>query len=150
MDGLNRFEFIGGVAATPELRYSPNGGLAVLELEVTIYKYVRGGGQKPVVVKVKFFGDSAEQIKESTVVGSRIFIEGEISVDEWSDKQTNQPRSKMVLNGNKFIFLDRRGEAAAPPPRPAAPARGNTPWSKPATPPAQPDLPKSKEDDVPF
>lgn len=152
MEGLNRFQFICRVAADIELRYSPN-GTAVVELECTIHKFVRGGGQKPVVVKVKLFGENAENVKHYCVKDSRIYIEGEISVDEWSDKQTQQPRSKMVLNGNQITFLDRRGEASSSAsPSPAAPPKPKSPFPGSKTPPpAQPELPASKEEDnVPF
>lgn len=148
--GLNRFEFICRVMAAPEVRYGQT-GTPFCDLEVGIMKFVRGGAQKEVSVNVKIYGEQAEEIRETCIAGSRLFIEGEISVDEWKDKQTQQPRSKMVLSGSRVMFLDRRGEAPASAPPPAQ-SKPRTPWSNPSAPPAQQDLPpaKKEKDDVPF
>lgn len=156
ISGLNRFEFICRLAAPVEVRYGQT-GTPFTEVEVLISKFIAGGGQKDVRVKVKIYGEQAEQLKEMCVLGSRIFVEGEISVDEWTDKQTKQPRSKMVLSGNKVMCIDRRMEAppSSSAPWPAARPSTSTPWSKPApaapaNQPKQPDLPAEKDDSVPF
>lgn len=76
---------------------------------------------------------------DRSVKASQVYLEGHLRMDQWTDKDTQKPRSKIVVVVDSFQYLDARqegmggGEPMARAPRQAAPARGGP---RPATAPA--------------
>src|SRR5262249_24422534 len=89
-------------------------------------------------------GELAEQYLRK---GQQVFIEGHLKLDQWTT-QDGQKRSKLSVIVDNFEFLEPRGEGGRGP----APAQ-RRPGGQPSNfdePPADLDMPRGGEDDVPF
>jgi single-strand DNA-binding protein len=175
MANLNRVLLMGNLTRDPELRYLPS-QMPVVSLGLAInrrWKNKQGEQQEEAVfVDCEAFGRTAEVINQYLKKGRPIFIEGQLRLDQWTDKDGNK-RSKLKVFVENFQFVDGRGEGAgapggapvsdhggAPPPRPvrapsapAVPASGAAPANG-ARPPAPgadagPHQP-IEEEDIPF
>jgi len=57
------------------------------------------------------WGKAGETIVKYLNKGSNMFVSGELETSSWTDKETQQKRSKMQLNVRNFQFLNDRQEA---------------------------------------
>ena len=150
MPSYNRVILMGNLTRDPELRYTPS-GQAVSDIRIAINRRVKTpeGERKDstTFVDVTVWGRQAEVINEYFAKGQPIFIEGRLSLDEWTS-QDGQRRSKLRVVLENFQFVSPRGPGRAPGAHPqgAAPAPGAQPPQSPEPPPddAEPF------DDVPF
>lgn len=142
----NRVTLAGNLTRDPELKYLPN-GTAVCRIGLAInreWKDQSGEKKSEVVfVDVDFFGKTAENVSKYFKKGRPIFIEGRLKLDTWTDKQTNQPRSKLGVIAESFQFVDSKSSQASEPP-----ASRPTQQALPASAPTAENKPE--EDDVPF
>lgn len=121
--------FIGGnLTRDVELRFT-QGGTAIGQFSVAVNKRWTKDGEKKektTFLDCKAFGKTAETIAQYFKKGSRFYGQGEIDVESWEDKQTQQKRYKAVVQINSFEFVDRAqsGGQHEPPPRqrPTAPS----------------------------
>jgi single-strand DNA-binding protein len=93
-------------------------------------------------LNVKTFGRLAERARDEVKKGTRVFLEGKLTVEAWDDKKTGEKRSKTVIIA---LFLSvvasaRASEASMDP----APARARE------RPPALDRLPEITAEDVGF
>lgn len=151
----------GNVTRDPELRYTPS-GVAVVEIGVAVNKtwYDDGGNkhEKVTFVDCIAWRNAAENLAKHFSKGKPILIEGELSQDEWEDKETGQKRRKTRIVVNRWHFAgDLRGRPAAeePPDRRGSTAPTSTRYPSPAAagaggPPPPPDGDGMEEDDIPF
>jgi len=152
MPSYNRVILMGNLTRDPELRYTPS-GQAVADLRVAMNRRVRtSDGERrdeATFVDVTAWGRQAEVISQYLSKGQPIFLEGRLSLDEWTS-QDGQRRSKLRVVLENFQFVSPRGSGPAPAPAPrrqgAAPAQAQpTGDSRPA-----PDGEGESFDDVPF
>lgn len=135
----NKMLLAGNITRELEVTYTP-AGHPVLDFSVASnrrWKDAAGEKQEEVTFfNVRFWGKAAEVIAQYCGKGSPIFIDGYFKEEKWTDKQTQQPRSKMILVGENFQFLPRSSsnsngsrppardeysdDPAPPPPRPRA------------------------------
>lgn len=150
MPNLNKVFLIGNTTRDPEVRYTPKGA-AVAEIGLAInnsYKNDRGEVIEGVTfVDVTLFGRVAEVAGEYLKKGKPVFVEGNLKLDSWEDKQTGQKRTKLkVVAFNLQLLGGRDASNMTPEPadpqstQPAPPARA--PYTPP---PSQPD-----DDNIPF
>ncbi len=158
MPNYNRVILMGNLTRDPELRYTPS-GQAVTDFRIAINRRTKtpDGEQKDSVtfVDVTAWGRQAETISEYMAKGRAIFLEGRLSLDEWTS-QDGQRRSKLRVVLESFQFVSPRGTTPAR--GPGAPAEGApapqqaqpAPQGQPS--PAPPPPPEEAEpyDDVPF
>jgi single-strand DNA-binding protein len=157
MANLNKVMLIGRLTRDPETRTFASGGkVANFGFAVNNRRKNTTTGQwedEPVFIDMAVFNrgetgprkaDLAEQYLRK---GHQVFIEGHLKLDQWTT-QDGQKRSKLTVVVDNFEFLEPRGEggrAAAPAPRRAAGQPNSFDEA-----PADLDMPRGGEDDVPF
>lgn len=108
MAGFNRVILLGNLTRNPELRQTQNGVLAGrLVVAVNRLSVLPDGNtrEEVVFVDVDVFGKIAEIIGKHFFKGSPILVEGRLKQENWTDKQTGQSRSKLVVVLERFEFV---------------------------------------------
>ncbi|MEO5340500.1 MAG: single-stranded DNA-binding protein [Magnetococcus sp. MYC-9] len=112
---LNRVQLIGYLGADPEMRFTQD-GRAIASLRVaTTDSWTDKQGQKQERTEwhaISVFGKLAEIAQQYLRKGSKVFLEGQLQTDKYTDKQGIERYStKIVLNpfGGQMIMLDRAG-----------------------------------------
>lgn len=145
MSNYNKVILAGNLTRDPELKYTPK-GMAICKIGLAInrkWKTESGESKEEVTfVDVDAFGKQAEVIGQYLKKGRPILVEGRLKLDQWTDKQTSQKKSRLGVTLESFQFLGGKEEGAASAPsaraaRPTAPAPSDAP-------------PLEGEDSVPF
>lgn len=98
-----KFMIGGFLTRDPELAYT-QGGIAVCKFSVAAnHKYREQ--EEVLFMPCTAFGKTGELINEHFKKGNPIFTEGRLKEEKWTDKTTNQPRSKIVLIVDRFTFV---------------------------------------------
>ena len=143
---VNKAILIGNVGADPEVR-SLESGVKVCRIRVATTERVRkddGWGDHTEWHNVVLWRGLADVADKYVRKGSRIYVEGPLRSNEWTDKDGNR-RVTVEIIASDMKLLDRRAEGDSAP-RPAAPvAPAAAPAPKPVLPPTVND-----EDDLPF
>ncbi len=126
MPNYNKVILMGNLTRDPELRYTPS-GQAVTDISLAINRRTKtpeGERRESVTyVEVTAWGKQAELINEYFSKGQAIFVEGRLSLDQWT-AQDGQRRSKLRVVMEKLEFLGQRSGAPRGAPRaPGAPPR---------------------------
>lgn len=160
MPNLNKIMLMGNLTRDPECKYTPK-GMAITQIGVAVNRvWLNDAGEKQeevTFIDVEFFGKKAEVVGEHFKKGRSIFVEGRLKLDSWTDKESNQKKSKLKVVGESFEFMGgpkqdddrtpaeqhaaRQKEVAARPPQRIA--------TRPA-PPRDPDLDGDDNSDIPF
>jgi single-strand DNA-binding protein len=122
MPNLNEVRLMGNVTRDIELRHTQSGTvLCDVGLAITRRLKVDSGEKKEetVFVDVTLWGRQAEIAAEYVKKGDPLFVSGRLHLDRWTDKQSNQERTKLKVVGEGIQLLTRPQKAAA------APAKGN-------------------------
>ena len=146
MASYNKCTFLGNLTRDPELQHLQS-GLAVCNFGIAVNKKL--GKDKPdrvLFLDVAMFERKAEVAAEYLHKGSQVLIEGELILDQWTDKTSGEKRSKHKLTAFDFQMLGKRGDESSQDGRtedeyPQAPAARNQRSAAPAPPPG---------DDIPF
>ena len=113
MPNYNKVMLMGRLTRDPEVRYSAN-GTAITNIGLAVNRNWRnqdGQTQEEVTfVDVTAFGKRGEAVGQYLKKGRPIFIEGQLRMEQWDDKQTGQKRSKLAIIMDAFEFIDSRGE----------------------------------------
>jgi single-strand DNA-binding protein len=121
MANVNKVLFIGRLTRDPEARTFANGGKVVaFGFAVSNRKKNQQTGEwedDPMFIDVKVFnrgefGKQADLAEQSLRKGHQVFLEGHLVLEKWTDKKTNDPRSKHVLVVDNFQFLEPKAEGA--------------------------------------
>lgn len=93
---------IGNLVSDPELRFIPSGAAVCnFSVAVTPRKFDRQSNEwvdgKTVFWDCTAWREQAENVAESFQKGMRVIVTGNIDQDEWEDKATGAPRTKVVL-----------------------------------------------------
>ncbi|MBF0461056.1 MAG: single-stranded DNA-binding protein [Magnetococcales bacterium] len=172
---LNKVQLIGLLGADPEMRFTQD-GRAIASLRVaTSDSWTDKQGQKQERTEwhsVSVFGKLAEIAQQYLRKGSKVYLEGQLQTDKYTDKQgIERYATKVVLSSfsSQMIMLDRPGGGGGAPA--AGAGYGETPayagppnagyagapaYSKPAPqsapPPAAEHFDQTPEfdDDIPF
>jgi single-strand DNA-binding protein len=123
MPYLNRYAFIGNLTKAPELRFQPTGekqALCILNVAINRDSRDESGERKSRTVyinDIEVWGPSGEACAHFLTMGSMVFVEGRMDVDQWEDKRSGAKRSRMKVVAENVQFLRiRRPEAEAPVP----------------------------------
>lgn len=135
---VNKFIGIGNLGKDPEMRFMPNGN-AVCNFSIAIserYKDKTSGEMKEITewVNIVMFGKLAEIAGEYLAKGSKVYVEGKLKTEKYTDKTTGADRYTTKIVAEKMDMLSSKGEG-----KPAA--------SKTSAPPVPEDFP---DDDIPF
>lgn len=120
MANLCKITFIGRLAADPESKTFSNGGrVCKLRLVSNRRKKTTSGWEdEPNFIDAEVF-DRGENGKQATLAesslrkGSNVFIDGDLRLDQWEDKNGGGKRSKHIIVVNQFQYLDKKGDSPA-------------------------------------
>jgi single-strand DNA-binding protein len=121
---VNKFIGIGNLGKEPEMRFMPNGN-AVCNFSIAIserYKDKTSGEQKEVTewVNIVMFGKLAEIAGEYLAKGSKVYVEGKLKTEKYTDKATGADRYTTKVVAEKMDMLSSKGEGKPAASRPAA------------------------------
>lgn len=108
MASLNKVFLMGNLTRDPELRYLPNSGSAVCEFGLAINRRFVSKGQdkeETCFVDLVVWGKQAETCDRFLKKGSPALIEGRLQLDQWEDRETGKPRSKMRVVAERVQFM---------------------------------------------
>src|SRR5258707_7574905 len=149
---LNSVQLAGRLTRDPApLRYTPS-DTAIVDISIGVshfFKDSQGEKQEETdFIDCTAFGKTAEIIQQHLHKGSPIYVEGRLKLDQWQDKTTNQPRSKIKVIIESMQFVGPRqteaNDASNQPSQRQAPA----PKTRPATTPDLRAIPE--EDSIPL
>jgi single-strand DNA-binding protein len=114
---VNKFIGIGNLGRDPEMRFMPNGN-AVCNFSIAIserYKDKASGDMKEITewVNIVMFGKLAEIAGEYLKKGSKVYVEGKLKTEKYTDKNGVEKFSTKVV-AEKMDMLSTRTEGAAP------------------------------------
>ncbi len=160
---FNKVILIGNLTRDVELRYLPSGqALAKCGIATNRRYKDASGAQKDETMFIDFtvWGRSAEVANQYLHKGSRVLLEGRLTLEQWTD-QNGQKRSRHSITVENLKMLDRKGENEAPAQggyrEPAAPSSQPSQAAYTAPQKQQPAQPSQElpsididEDDIPF
>jgi single-strand DNA-binding protein len=118
---INNVELLGWLGTDPELRLIPTGA-PICRFNIATKRY--GGqdeaGRREFVtewISVEAWEKLAELCNSYLHKGSRALVTGALRTETWTDKATNQVRSRTYVRAEQVLFLDAKpglpGEAIA-------------------------------------
>ncbi len=113
---FNKVILIGNLTRDVELRYLPSGqALAKCGIATNRRFKDASGMQKDETMFIDFtvWGRSAEVANQYLRKGSRVLLEGRLTLEQWTD-QSGQKRSRHSITVENLKMLDRKGENDAP------------------------------------
>lgn len=111
---FNKVIIVGNLTRDVELRYLPSGSaLATLGLASNRrYKKQDGTqGEEVCFVDVKLFGRSAEVANQYLRKGSKVLIEGRLTLENWTD-QTGAKKSKHTITAESMQMMDSKSNSS--------------------------------------
>jgi single-strand DNA-binding protein len=152
---INKVTLAGRLTRDPEIRYTPS-GTAIADFSLAVTRYYKNNAGERVeetdFIDVTAFGRSAEIIWKHLKKGNPLYVDGHFKLDQWQEKQSGQPRSKLRVVAESMQFVGPRPQTQAPAPalsptqRPGLAAPASAPAAKR---PLDPDLDVAP-DDIPF
>jgi len=107
MASFNKIMIIGYLGRDPELRHTPQGTpVCDFSLATTERRKDRSGGIQEVTTwfRVSLFGRQAEVASQYLTKGRQVYVEGQLSQREWTDKE-GATRISLEVRGTDVQFL---------------------------------------------
>lgn len=89
----------GSLGRDPELRYT-TGGRAVCQFTVAVSHRYKSGDEwqeETAWVDCTAWAELGEHVAQSCSKGTRVVVSGRLKQDEWTDRETQQKRSKLAV-----------------------------------------------------
>lgn len=100
---INNSSFSGNLGRDAELRVTPSGTKQVtFSMATTAWV----GKEVTTWLKVVWFGPTAEKLKDRLVKGARVYVQGKVYIDEWTNREGNTVQT-LTLQANDVQLLDR-------------------------------------------
>lgn len=112
---MNNVTLTGRLTKAPTLQFTANKATPVANLRLAVNDY--DGRQRVDYFDIVVFGARATAAAEHLTKGRMVEVVGALRLDEWTDKQTEERRSRVYIKANRLEFLpDGRsnGRTAAP------------------------------------
>ena len=141
MSTFNKIQVVGFLGKDPEIRYTPQ-GTAVCNFSIASTKKKNVSGEKQEFTtwfNVTAWGQRAELISQYCEKGSYLFVEGELTQGEWTDRDGNTRTSLDIELQDVRFLANKNGGARTQSAGASAASRGN----------AQSEAPQMS-DEVPF
>ncbi len=111
MASFNQCIFIGNAAGAPELRNTP-AGTSVTEFRLAVHSYTgKDQDGKPTQdtmwLTIVCWKELAEQVSKLVKKGSLVFVNGKLSIHEYTDKE-NAKRTKVEIVASTVLVLDKK------------------------------------------
>jgi single-strand DNA-binding protein len=104
---FNKIILVGNLGRDPELRYTPQ-GLAVCDFSMATNerKKDKSGEYQdvPTWFRVTLWKNQAENASKYLKKGSPVYIEGRLSMEEWTDREGNN-RQTLAVNATEMHFI---------------------------------------------
>lgn len=115
MSSYNKVILMGNLTRKPEVRFT-QGGMAICKIGLAVNRRFKDQSgnwkEEPTFVDVTIFGKRGEAFAKFHDKGKPAFIEGELRLDQWEDKQSGEKRSKLYVVGNEWQFVGAGGGGA--------------------------------------
>lgn len=108
---LNKIMLIGNLGKDPEMRSTPNGQEVVRFTIACSRSWRTPEGETREETdwfNVTAFGNLAKICSEYLHKGSKVYIEGRLSIRQYDDQQTGQKRTWVEVQANDMMMLDSR------------------------------------------
>ncbi|HEX8284472.1 MAG TPA: single-stranded DNA-binding protein [Pyrinomonadaceae bacterium] len=109
----NKIILIGNLGRDPELSYTPQ-GTAVCKFSVATNERRRdkAGEQQDITTwfRVSAWGKQGENVSRYLTKGRKVYVEGRLHVEEWTDRD-GKPRQSLEVNASEVQFIDGPGGA---------------------------------------
>lgn len=115
MSGFNRVILMGNLTADPELRYTPQ-GTAVTDLRLAV-NTGRKDKEEVLFIDCTVWDKQAESACEFLSKGRPVLVEGRLTMQEWTDKDSGAKRSKTTVTAQAVQFLGGAPEERGSKPR---------------------------------
>lgn len=96
---MNKVIINGRLTKSPVLSRT-NSGTSVCNARLAANRRIKNGStftDKPVFIDITVWGKTAEFVANNAIQGTKLSIEGELDMDEWTD-ETGQKHSKNKIN----------------------------------------------------
>lgn len=154
MGSFNKIMIVGYLGRDPELRYTPQGTpVCDFSIATTERRKDKQGDSQEITTwfRVSLFGRQAEVAAQYLTKGRQVYVEGQLTQREWTDKD-GAARTSLDVRGTDIQFLSPASEAeqpqaaaakasAGPEPRKQTVTKSTTTKSKPS---------RVVEDEIPF
>ena len=107
MASFNKVIIAGNLTRDPEIRSAGSAKVADLRLAISETWRDKTSGQPKEVtcfVDVVAWERQAEFCQQYFSKGKGMLVEGRLQMDEWTDKQTNEKRSKLRVRADRILF----------------------------------------------
>jgi single-strand DNA-binding protein len=109
---VNNVELLGWLGGDPELRLITSGA-SVCRFSIATKRFAgqdQAGRREYETdwTSVEAWDKLAELCNSALHKGSRVRVTGALRTDSWTDKATNQPRSRTYVRAEQVLFLDAR------------------------------------------
>jgi len=152
MASFNKIIIVGYLGRDPELKYTPQ-GTAICDFSVatTERRKDKSGDMQEVTTwfRVSLFGRQAEVASQYLTKGRQVYVEGQLSQRDWTDKDGNA-RTSLEVRGSEIQFLSPASDTVEQPKTAAAKATA-APSSDARKPQPARQKPRAvEEDEIPF
>src|SRR5215216_2179182 len=116
MASFNKITIVGYLGRDPELRYTPQGTpVCDFSVATTERRKDKSGDTQEVTTwfRVSMFGRQAEIASQYLSKGRQVYIEGQLSQREWTDKE-GAARTSLEVRGSDIQFLSPAPEGEQP------------------------------------
>src|SRR5215216_2938416 len=113
MASFNKIMIIGYLGRDPELRYTPQGTpVCDFSVATTERRKDKSGDTQEVTTwfRVSMFGRQAEIASQYLSKGRQVYVEGQLSQREWTDKD-GAARTSLEVRGTEIQFLSPASES---------------------------------------
>ncbi len=109
---FNKIILVGNLGKDPELRYTPAGD-AVCDISIATNerKKDKSGEFQEIATwfRVTLWRNQAENAAKYLTKGSQVYLEGRLSLEEWTDRDGNT-RQTLAVQGTDMRFIGSRGD----------------------------------------
>ncbi|MDA1266839.1 MAG: single-stranded DNA-binding protein [Planctomycetota bacterium] len=117
MASFNKVILMGNLTRDPELRYTQN-NMAICKVGLAVNRRFKDGQsgewkEEATFIDVTVFGKRGEAFEKYHKKGQSAFLEGELRLDTWDDKNTGAKRSKLYVVAENWEFVGGREDRAA-------------------------------------
>ena len=152
MASFNKIIIVGYLGRDPELKYTPQ-GTAICDFSVatTERRKDKSGEMQEATTwfRVSLFGRQAEVASQYLTKGRQVYVEGQLSQRDWTDKDGNT-RTSLEVRGSEIQFLSPASETAEPPQTIAAKATASSSGDSRKPQPTRQKARTVVEDEIPF
>ena len=108
---FNKVIVVGNLGRDPELRYTPQGTpLCTFSIASNERRKAPTGEPQDITTwfRVTVWGKQAENVSRYLSKGRKVYLEGRLHVEEWTDRD-GKPRQSLEVNASEVQFLDGAG-----------------------------------------